>query len=154
MASQNGAHTWQAPAVPPIPPVKDVMTPFPHFVDVKSGPEEARKILSQHKIRHLPVKEGGQVVGLVTERDLDVAGLGAREGGRPITLDELCEKDVYCVGLHDPVDEVVREMSRRKVGCALVIRDGKLAGIVTTSDVCRLYGELLRKLAPPSDEPA
>jgi len=138
--------------VPPIPTVKDVMTPFPHFIDVASGVDEARQVLATRGIRHLPVKDGGELVGLVTDRDLEVAIVAGE--GRAIALSELCVKELYVVELHTPVDAVVDAMSRNKVGCALVVRDGKLAGIVTTSDVCRLYVELLRKLAPPRDEPA
>jgi len=138
--------------VHPIPTAKDVMTPFPHFVDVASGVGEARRVLETNRIRHLPVKDGGELLGLVTDRDLEVARLAGE--GRELELSELCAKDLYVVGMHTPVDELVESMSRNKIGCALVVRDGKLAGIVTTSDVCRLYGELLRKLAPPQDEPA
>jgi len=128
------------------------MTPFPHFIDVASGVDEARRVLETHGIRHLPVKDGGELVGLVTDRDLEVAQLAG--GGRTVGLLELCVKDLYVVELHTRADQVVESMSRNKVGCAIVVRDGKLAGIVTASDVCRLCGDLLRKLAPPQDEPA
>ena len=58
------------------------------------------------------------------------------------------------VDLHTRLDQVVIEMAKRRVGSALVVRDGRLAGILTATDVCRLYGELLTQLAPPVDEPA
>ena len=52
------------------------------------------------------------------------------------------------------MDVVVAEMAKRRVATALVVRDGRLAGILTATDVCRLYGELLVSLAPPDDQPA
>lgn len=137
-----------------IPAVKDAMTPFPHHIDVEQGIEGARRMMSEHRIRHLPVKDGQELIGIVTDRDLHVAALvqGGQESG--IDLRDLCDKDPHIVDLHAPLDQVVLEMFERKRACVLVIRDDRLAGILTTSDVCRLYGNLLRELAPPSDEPA
>ena len=139
-----------------IPLVKDVMTPFPHFIDVGQSMSAARELMLEHRVRHLPVKEGGELTGVVSERDLEVVAVVSKAAGaeRDVPLRELCEKQLYVVDLHAPMDEVVRQMGERRVGTALVVRDGRLAGIITVSDVCRLYGELLTKLAPPEDEPA
>jgi len=135
-----------------IPQAKDVMTPFPHFIEVGQGVAQARELMLAHGVRHLPVKDGSELVGVVTERDLEVATVAG--AGREPPLRELCESELCVVDLHARMDEVVIEMARRRVGSALVVRDGRLAGILTAGDVCRLYGELLTKLAPPEDEPA
>jgi CBS domain-containing protein len=60
------------------------------------------------------------------------------------------------VNVSSQVDEVVMEMATRAASCAVVLRNDKLAGILTASDVCRLFGELLRETFPPEedDEPA
>lgn len=134
------------------PLVREAMTPFPHFVDVKSDLDEARRMVELHDIDHIPVKDGGQLVGVVTARDLRVAALVAKGGGREPSLEELCDKELLIVGLHAPIDEVVSEMCRKSAGCALVVKEGKLAGIITMGDVCRMYTELVRKLGPPPDE--
>lgn len=136
----------------PIPSLKDVMTPFPHFIEAGASIEEARQMMQTHGIRHLPVKKDGRLLGVVTGRDIEVSSLRADDGG--LSLEQLCDQQPLVVGLHTPLDEVVSEMSRRKVNCVLVTRDDKLAGILTTSDVCRIHAELLKKLAPPRDEPA
>lgn len=139
----------------PIPAIKDVMTPFPHFIEAEASVADARAMMQTHKIRHLPVKGEGRLLGLITDRDIEVAQSVLRDGkSLEVPLVDLCTKDLYVVGLHTPLDEVVTEMNRRKVGFVLVVRDERLAGILTTSDVCRIYGDLLRKLAPPKDEPA
>ncbi len=133
-----------------IPQLKDVMTPFPHFVDAEQSVSSAREQMAAHGVRHLPVKDGGELVGIVSERDLVVAASSEVD----LPLRALCDKDLYVVDLHTRLDEVVVEMAKRRVGSALVVRDGRLAGILTATDVCRLYGELLTLLAPPVDEPA
>ncbi|MCC6900297.1 MAG: CBS domain-containing protein [Polyangiaceae bacterium] len=133
-----------------IPQLKDVMTPFPHFVGAEQSVSSAREQMVAHGVRHLPVKDGGELCGIVSERDLAVAASSAVD----LPLRELCDKDLYVVDLHTRLEEVVVEMAKRRVGSALVVRDGRLAGILTATDVCRLYGELLTLLAPPVDEPA
>lgn len=139
-----------------IPTVKEAMTPFPHQIDVQQGMEAARKMMIEHRITHLPVKDGGKLIGIVTDRDLEVAALAsgkrAAEGSK--LLRELCQDEPHAVDLHTPLDQVVREMGARRLGSVLVTKDERLAGILTTSEICRRYGELLRELAPPDDEPA
>lgn len=139
-----------------IPQVKDVMTPFPHFIDVGQSLSAARELMLEHGVRHLPVKNGGELTGVVSERDLEVAVLVAKATGAKgeVSLSELCDKELYAVELHTRLDEVLGEMAKRRVATALVVRDGRLAGILTVSDVCRMYGELLAELSPPEDEPA
>ena len=51
--------------------------------------------------------------------------------------------DPYTVELGTPLSTVMSVMAERKLGTAVVVRSGKLAGIVTVTDVCRALGELL-----------
>jgi CBS domain-containing protein len=90
-----------------------------------------------------------RLVGIVTDRDLKRAldpdlGLPSR--------DELFVRDVYLpdpyvVDTSTPLDHVLAGMSERHVGSALVTKHGRLAGIFTATDACRLYGEHLRELS-------
>ncbi|MBK7583686.1 MAG: CBS domain-containing protein [Myxococcales bacterium] len=139
-----------------IPALKDVMTPFPHFIEVGEDTRAARELMQKHGIRHLPIKKDSELVGVVTERDLKIAAVVSTAAGveQEIALRELCDTEPYVVELHVRMDEVVREMARRRVDSAMVVRDGRLAGIVTATDVCRAYAELLLALDPPADEPA
>ena len=132
--------------------VKDVMTPFPHFVDVEQSVSAAREQMVQHGVGHLPVKVDGELAGIVSERDLALAAALSKIDG--VSLAEIYQRELYVVDLHARMDVVVAEMAKRRVATALVVRDGRLAGILTATDVCRLYGELLVSLAPPADQPA
>ena len=132
--------------------VKDVMTPFPHFVDVEQSVSAAREQMVQHGVGHLPVKVDGELAGIVSERDLALAAALSKTDG--VSLAEIYQRELYVVDLHARMDVVVAEMAKRRVATALVVRDGRLAGIRTATDVCRLYGELLVSLAPPDDQPA
>ncbi|MGD8860715.1 MAG: CBS domain-containing protein [Myxococcales bacterium] len=134
-----------------IPKLKTVMTPFPHSIDFAEPTESAVRMMEQHAIRHLPVTRDGELVGVVSESDLRVARALSEgsEGGASLSVGVLCSKDPYVVDLEARLDEVAVEMAGLQIGSALVTRHGHLAGILTTTDVCRILGELLRENLPP-----
>ncbi len=133
-----------------IPTVKWAMTPFPWFIRVSDGIEQALELMRQQDIRHLPVQREGELVGIVTERDIQLAqsmseGSG---GGRRLHVEDVCAFEPYVVDVGDRLDGVLVEMARRKIGSALVVKQGKLAGIFTATDACRAFGDFLRAMFP------
>ena len=130
-----------------IPPIKAVMTPFPHSVGIDDSIETARKAMSAQGIRHLAVMERGQLVGVISERELDLAA-GARR------VRDAQVAGAYVVELTERLDRVLLAMSRSHLGSALVVKRGKLVGIFTTSDACRIFGECLRNIFPNDDNEA
>lgn len=59
--------------------IKDVMTPRMVTVTKETSVEECSALMKQYRIRHLPVVEEGQLIGLVSMRDVLVAALEDRE---------------------------------------------------------------------------
>lgn len=53
-----------------IPSMGSVMTSFPHFVAIDESLLRAKALMVEHEVRHLPVKDGNALVGLVTDRDI------------------------------------------------------------------------------------
>ncbi len=130
-----------------MPIVGAVMTSFPYFIEVGADVTAIEKLMAQHQIRHLPVQKDGKLVGIVTERDLyhrikrnapaaEKAGLTARD----FMIDE-----PYVVGFSTPLSECAAEMARRRIGSAIVVRRGKLAGIISAIDICRIFAEYLNE---------
>ena len=124
-----------------IPSIAAVMTPFPFSIPARADVSEARAMMLEQEIQHLPVMDRGTLVGLLWERDIRVAGELQSDG---IPVGRVCNRSPYIVDLADRLDHVVAEMANRRVAAALVLRQGKLAGILTTTDVCRLLVETLR----------
>ena len=56
-----------------IPPIKAVMTPFPTSIDIADSLQAALAMMQEHEIRHLPVTEQGQLVSVITDRDIRLA---------------------------------------------------------------------------------
>lgn len=138
-----------------VPRIKSVMTPFPYSIAPSATLEEARAMMLEHDIHHLPVCEHHHVVvGVVSERGMRTA-LALRDAATT-TVADIQATEPLLVDLEHPLDQVVEQMAVRKVGAAIVMRGDKLAGILTTTDVCRLYAELLRELGgvPEDDEVA
>ncbi len=133
-----------------IPPIKAVMTPFPYCVDADEPLARALEVMVQHGIRHLPVMEEGKPWRVLTERSARVA-LGpevASPRAESLRARDVATEDAYVVDLNMPLDVVVTQMADRRIECALVVKDDRLAGIFTMTDACRALGDLLRTLFP------
>ena len=135
-----------------MPTIKVAMTPFPFFVGIDEQIATARTMMREHEIHHLPVTEDGSLVGVLSERDVRLLEVSRR--GRDLgSVREACMRDVYVVDVDTPLDEVLAHLAETHVGSALVVKNGKLAGILTNGDVCRVLADLLRQRFPaPEDD--
>lgn len=133
-----------------MPIVGAVMTSFPYFVEVDDDAATLERMMDEHQIRHLPVQEKGKVVGIVSERDLhhQVKRSAPEAEKNKIQARQIMVPDPYIVPFRTPLHEVVTEMAKRRIGSVLVQRHGKLAGILSAMDVCRIFGEYLESMFP------
>ena len=128
-----------------IPLLKTVMTPFPWWIDIDEPLLAAREMMRKHKVRHLPVKEHGKLVSVVTDRDLKFAldpelGLPPRASLR---VRDVCVYTAYIVDIEIRLEAVLEVLAERKIGSALVTRDGNLVGIFTAMDACRVLAQMI-----------
>lgn len=129
-----------------MPSIKAVMTPFPYAVDIDDPVTKAEDIMSEHGLRHVPVEESGKLVGVATHRDIALLvnpALDVKSRAR-IKVRSVCAREPYVVDLNTPLADVLLEMAGRHIGSALVVRKGKLVGIFTVTDACRVLGEMLK----------
>ncbi len=125
-----------------IPQIQKFMTPMPHSVGAKIQLKVALDMMRTHGIRHLPVQEAGQLVGILTDRDIKLAA--SFEGAQTLSVEEVMTPDPYIVKPQAALDQVVSEMAEHKYGSALVVQEnGKLVGIFTSTDGLRVLNELL-----------
>src|SRR2546423_10989642 len=106
----------------------------------------AAQIMRWAGVRHLPVLEGTEVVGVLTERDLlrhrAEAG-GQKEGDLVRTF---MTRPAEVISPDDDVAAACALLVARKIGCLPVVDGGKLVGIVTTTDL--LGSQLAASLSP------
>lgn len=135
-----------------IPPIKAWMTPFPFSIAGREPLSRAREMFLEHGFRHLPVTEGENLVGVVSDREIELALDRAADGASatPTTVREIAV-EAFVIDLSAPADQVLLEMAKRQAGSALVTRHGRLVGIFTVTDACRCFGEWLRVHFLPPD---
>lgn len=127
----------------PIPAIRKYMTTAPHSVGREQTLATAHALMREHGFRHLPVLEGGKLVGLVTMRDLHLIETLRDVDVNTVTVDDAMTAEVYAVSPDAPLDEVAAEMAERKYGCTIVMQNEHVVGVFTTVDACRALHDLL-----------
>jgi CBS domain-containing protein len=132
---------------------QDVMTPNPATVSPETSVAEVWDLMRQHAVRHMPVVDGGALVGMVSDRDLahfDMAravtgGAEAlrRELGTPVV--KVMSSDVVDVNPDAELGEVVDLLVENRIGAVPVVRPEtqELVGIVSYIDVLEAVRDLL-----------
>ncbi|OAG27207.1 CBS domain-containing protein [Thermodesulfatator autotrophicus] len=116
--------------------IKDVITISP-----EATVEEAIQLMKKHSIRHLPVVEGDELVGLVTESSIRQYTLPSLKDTLPIK--EVMILNPITVDAEATIDEAARLIHRHKIGGLPVTQAGKLVGIITVTDLLEAFIELM-----------
>lgn len=128
--------------------VRDVMQSRVITIKPKTTLPEAMKLGAERGVRHLPVVDGAELVGIVSDRDLKRAmassatSLERHELTYLLeTLDvaEIMTRPVVTIGPMFPVEEAARLMVKEKISALPVTEGGRLIGIVTETDVLELF---------------
>jgi acetoin utilization protein AcuB len=134
--------------------VNDYMTKHPIMISPTTSAAEAQKIMTENKIRHLPVVgDGKRVMGLISRQRLripptDLGSLNVWEISR--YLNELQAKDVMVkkddlvtTSQDATLEDAAQLMIEYRVGCLLVLDDNVVVGIITEVDMMTQLAELL-----------
>ena len=132
--------------------VKDRMSKHPLTISENESLSDTHQYMLDQKVRHLPVlNKAGEMVGLVTEKDLLKAGPSSatslsvweiHELLMKVKVRQVMIKDVITATEDLPIEEAAHLMYEHKIGCLPVMRAGMLVGIITESDVFRTFMEL------------
>jgi acetoin utilization protein AcuB len=132
-----------APPVRQYPTVGQYMTPAPHTIARNRSLAAARHLMLDEGIRHLPVLDGGRIVGLLSERDLLLVESLPGVNPTDVRVEEAMVESVFTVPPDAPIGEVVETMIARKIGSAVVAEDDRVVGVFTTIDALRALHGLL-----------
>lgn len=123
--------------------VQQFMTPSPHTIRRDQSLASAHALMREHHVRHLPVLEGGRLVGLVSQRDLYMIEALPGVDQESVSVDEAMSQNVFTVGPRSSVRKVAGEMAEHKYGAAVVVDGTKVVGVFTTTDALSVLHGLL-----------
>jgi acetoin utilization protein AcuB len=133
--------------------VRERMSTKPVTIPADVSITEALRVMRQNQVRRLPVLDGeGNVVGIVSEKDLLYAApspatsLSIYEMHDLLSrlrVSELMTTDLITVTPDIPLEEAARIMADNKLGGLPVIENGNLVGIITETDIFKVFLELL-----------
>ncbi len=133
--------------------VRERMTPNPVTVNPETSFQDALQLLRDKKIRRLPVvNKGGALVGIVVEKDLLYASPSPASSLSvfevhyllsKLLVKDVMTKQVIAVGEDCPLEEAARIMVDKKIGSLPIVRDHKVTGIITETDIFRTMAEAL-----------
>lgn len=133
--------------------VRDYMTSSVTTLTDDSRLIDAALLIRRTGKRHVPIVNGeGKVVGIISDRDVarmapSILGQMSPEEynsifeATPITV--AMTKNPMTIGPDEPIQNAVNLLYSKKIGALIVVKEGKLEGILTVNDMLGLLNELL-----------
>lgn len=125
--------------------IRNFMTESSHAIGCDQTLKFAHDRMQQFGIHQLPVLEGGQLVGVLTDRDIALISAVSPSQLDTIIVEEAMAAEPYAVAPNDDIAVVVAHMLQHKYGSAVVMDHNKVLGLFTSADALRLLSKLLEK---------
>jgi CBS domain-containing protein len=135
-----------------IPSLKAAMTPFPYSVKLDTPLATVKNIMQEHNIHHIPVMRSGEIIGVITSRDVETRQeVKSGDDNQPLEVLHVHMHQPYIVDINEPLDNVLLTMANKRIGSAVITKHGKLVGVFTYIDACRYFGEYLQARFPKNN---
>lgn len=137
--------------------VRDVMTPMPVSVATDSPVIEAARAMVRENVGSLPVVSGGDLVGIITDRDLVERVIARRLDPESVTVGECCTSEPVSAQPEESLDEALARMAQQQIRRLPVVEEGRLVGIVAQADVAHsappdATGEMVERISRDDQE--
>jgi CBS domain-containing protein len=118
----------------------DIMSPQVKTIGSGASVAEARSLMGTAGVHHLVVVDGSLVVGVVSDRDLGGRVSAGRADAAAARIEEVMSPHVVSMAPDATIRQAANRLRGRGIGCLAVMEDGRLRGIVTTTDLLELIG--------------
>ncbi len=109
---------------------------------------DALNLLHHNSIRHLPVVDGDNFTGFVSESDIRQVLL--LPGGNEMKIEEVMNREPVTIGPEENLEEAAKLINHYKIGGLPVIEHDKLVGIITVGDILAAFIEIMGVLQASS----
>lgn len=132
--------------------VKDVISDKLITLKVSDDIKKAFELMKMNKIRHIPVLDGEKLVGIVTNTDLrqvlvpletDKTKEASLFTSKFSTVDQIMTKDPITVTPQTDIEKAAMLLQKNKIGGLPVVEKGRLAGIITETDIFGVFIEIM-----------
>lgn len=129
------------------PSVREWMTPDPITITVDTPLMDAHRIMTENRVRRLPVMKDGEIVGIVTLGDIrgaepsEATSLNVWELNYLLsqtTVARVMSRPVITVPLDTSIADAAQLMLENRIAGLPVVDGGDLVGIITESDIFRM----------------
>lgn len=122
--------------------VSSYMSEMPVTINSDVDYREAFDIMHDKDLHHLPVVDAdGKVVGILTQRDLQLAARHFREAD--VGVSEVMRAPVITVAPDDPLKSAAERMTSARIGGLPVVDGDRIVGVITERDLLRALVDLL-----------
>lgn len=133
-------------------PISEIMTTNVITLNVSDTLEKAEKLFKKHTIRHIPVVEGKNILGMLSYSDLlriSFADVSDDESHVDnfvydvFSIKQVMAKNMYMVPPYATIKEVAKMLAKKEFHALPIVEDNELVGIVTTTDLINFLVEEL-----------
>ena len=117
--------------------VRDSMTANPKTIAGEASVTDAARLMESEDVGSLPVVEGDELVGIVTDRDLVIQVIAKGQDPGSVSVSEVASKKPVVATPDEPLDQALQRMASEQVRRLPVVSEGRLVGILAQADVAR-----------------
>lgn len=126
--------------------VAEIMTKDVVSADIAQSLPDIINIFRKHKIRHVPVLDGKNIIGIISRTDINRLTFGALfETNEPseepilemLSISQVMSSNPRSVSPDDTLKKVAKIFAEEEFHALPVVEEGKLKGIITTTDLIR-----------------
>ena len=115
--------------------VEEIMTRDPRTVNAGDPVIDAARIMRDSDIGDAVVMDGGQVAGIVTDRDIVVRGVAEGIDAESASVSDVCTSGVETIEPEASVDEALSRMREKDIRRLPVAKNGRPVGIISLGDL-------------------
>lgn len=138
--------------------VRHVMTEDPKTLSTSMSVADAAGMMANFDVGSIPVLDDrGHLAGIVTDRDIVVRVVAAREDATRVTLGDIATRATFDVTPDTDISDANRLMAEHRIRRLPVTKEGDLVGIVSLGDIAlalaskRAVGETLEDVSSSAD---